>query len=41
MKFTERNGLHLYEINKEVLESWDKKDLFHRSMTEQIGRAHV
>ena len=37
MKFTERNGLHLYEINKEVLESWDKKDLFHRSMTEREG----
>ena len=37
MKFTERNGLHLYEINKEVLESWDKKDLFDRSMTEREG----
>ena len=37
MKYTERTGLNLYEINKEVLSDWDKDDLFHRSMTEREG----
>ncbi len=37
MKFTERNGLNLFEVNKEILKTWDKKDLFHRSMEEREG----
>ncbi len=37
MKFTERNGLNLSEVNKEVLRDWDKADLFHRSMSEREG----
>lgn len=37
MKFTERNGLNLSEVNKEVLNDWDKADLFHRSMSEREG----
>ena len=37
MKFTERNGLNLYEVNKEILKEWDDKDLFHRSMEEREG----
>ena len=37
MKYTERTGLNLYEINKEVLSDWDKDDLFHRSMSEREG----
>lgn len=32
MKFTERNGLNLFEVNKEVLRDWDEADLFHKSM---------
>ena len=37
MKFRERQGLNLYEINKEVLAQWDKQDLFHKSMSEREG----
>lgn len=37
MKFTERNGLNLYEVNETVLEEWDKKDLFHKSMSVREG----
>ena len=37
MKYTERTGLNLFEINKEVLNDWDKDDLFHRSMSEREG----
>ena len=37
MKYTERTGLNLFEINKEVLKDWDKDDLFHRSMSEREG----
>lgn len=37
-KFTERNGLNLYDVNKEVLGEWDAADLFHRSMSEREGR---
>ena len=37
MKFTERNGLNLYQVNEEVLKDWDKDDLFHKSMTEREG----
>lgn len=37
MKFTERNGLNLSDVNKEVLQDWDKADLFHKSMSEREG----
>ena len=37
MKYTERTGLNLFEINKEVLKDWDNDDLFHRSMSEREG----
>lgn len=37
MKFTERNGLNLSEVNKEILQDWDKADLFHKSMSEREG----
>ena len=37
MKFTERNGLNLYKVNEEVLNEWDKQDLFHKSMNEREG----
>lgn len=36
-KFTERNGLNLFEVNKEVLKDWDRADLFHKSMSEREG----
>ena len=36
-KFTERTKLNLSEVNKEVLEDWKEKDLFHRSITEREG----
>ena len=36
-KFTERNGLNLFEVNKEVLNEWDQADLFHKSMSEREG----
>ena len=37
MKFTERNGLNLSEVNKEILQDWDKADLFHKSMSERAA----
>ena len=37
MKYTERTGMNLFEVNKEVLSDWDKADLFHRSMSEREG----
>ena len=37
MKFTERNGLNLFEVNEDVLNKWDKQDLFHKSMSEREG----
>ena len=36
-KFAEYSQFNLSEINKEVLKSWDEKDVFHRSMTEREG----
>lgn len=36
-KFAEYKGFNLSEINKEVLKSWDEKDLFTKSMTEREG----
>ena len=37
MKFQERQGLNLFEINKQVLSQWDEQDLFHKSMSEREG----
>lgn len=37
MKFTERNGLSLFEVNESVLNDWEKEDLFHKSMSEREG----
>lgn len=36
-KFTERSGMNLYAVNEEVLQAWDKADLFHKSMSEREG----
>ena len=37
MKFKEHSNLNLPEINKSVLDDWDRADLFHKSMTEREG----
>ena len=37
MKFTERKGLDLYQVNEDVLKEWDQQDLFHKSMSEREG----
>ena len=36
-KFAEHKGLNLSEVNKSVLNEWDEKDLFHKSMSEREG----
>ena len=36
-KFNEYNGFNLSNINKEVLEQWDKENVFGRSITEREG----
>lgn len=36
-KFTEHSDFNLSEVNKEVLASWDREDLFHKSITEREG----
>ncbi len=36
-KFPEHNRLNLTEVNHDVLELWDKEDLFHRSISERDG----
>lgn len=36
-KFAEYKGLNLSDVNKKVLEGWDKKDIFHKSMTTREG----
>ena len=36
-KFTEYGQLNLSEVNKEVLQAWDEKDVFSKSMTEREG----
>ena len=37
MKFTEHSDFNLFDINQRVLDTWNKQDLFHRSMTEREG----
>lgn len=36
-KFAEHNGLNLTETNKVVLDSWNKNNVFHKSITEREG----
>lgn len=36
-KFTEHNGLNLTETNKVVLDSWNKNNVFQKSITEREG----
>ena len=36
-KFAEHNGLNLVNTNKEVLEEWKNKDIFHKSIDEREG----
>ena len=36
-KFPVYNQLNLPQINKEVLDEWEKNDLFSKSMTEREG----
>ena len=35
--FPEHNGLDLSKVNKNVLNEWMKKDIFHRSISEREG----
>lgn len=37
MKFSERREFNLAQLNKDVLQDWDKQDLFHRSISEREG----
>lgn len=37
MKFAERSGLNLSEVNDEVLKAWEEHDLFRRSVAEREG----
>ena len=36
-KFTEYNQLNLSEVNKEMLQQWDEKDVFHKSLKIREG----
>ena len=36
-KFKEYGKLDLTEVNREVLDNWNKKDVFHRSIEEKEG----
>ena len=36
-KFPEHSRLNLTEVNHEILEQWDREDLFHRSISEREG----
>ncbi len=36
-KFTERNGLNLPEVGREMLKRWKEEDLFHKSIEEREG----
>ena len=36
-KFTEYNNLDLSQVNKEVLQRWDKEDVFHKSLEMREG----
>ena len=36
-KFAEHSGLDLTKVNNEILEMWNKKDIFHKSIDERDG----
>ncbi|MDO5447799.1 MAG: class I tRNA ligase family protein, partial [Prevotellaceae bacterium] len=36
-KFREHKGLNLPQVNKDVLEKWEKEDVFGKSITEREG----
>ena len=36
-RFAEHNGLNLTKVNNEILEKWEKEDIFHRSIDEREG----
>ena len=36
-KFAEHNGLNLTQVNKEVLEEWNRNDVFHKTIDEREG----
>lgn len=36
-KFAEHNGLNLTRVNSDILELWNKKDVFHKSIEERDG----
>ncbi|MBQ8157853.1 MAG: isoleucine--tRNA ligase [Prevotella sp.] len=36
-RFAEHNGLNLTQVNNEILEKWQKEDIFHRSIDEREG----
>ena len=36
-KFAEHSGLDLTKVNNEILEMWNKKDIFHKSIDEREG----
>ncbi len=36
-KFAEHSGLNLTEVNKEILEMWNREDVFHKSVDERKG----
>ena len=36
-KFAEHNGLNLTQVNSEILEKWNKEDVFRRSIDEREG----
>ena len=36
-KFTERNGLSLPEVGRQMLKVWEEEDLFHKSIDEREG----
>ena len=36
-KFAEHSGLDLTKVNNEILEMWNKNDIFHKSIDEREG----
>ena len=36
-KFAEHSGLDLTKVNNEILEMWNRNDVFHKSIDEREG----
>ena len=36
-KFAEYKGLNLTQVNKDILESWNENDVFHKTIDEREG----